>query len=45
MAEGAEFTDGRIALRWITAPQSSIWYDSLAQMLAVFDGCAVEWCS
>lgn len=35
VAEGVEFTDGRVALRWRVAPCSSAAYDSLEDVLTI----------
>jgi hypothetical protein len=35
VAEGVEFTDGRVALRWLTATPSTALWDSIDQARAV----------
>jgi hypothetical protein len=33
--EGVVFSDGRVAIRWLTAKRSCSFWDSLADMLAI----------
>lgn len=33
--EACEFSDGRVAQRWLTAYRSCVWWDSWSQMCAV----------
>lgn len=46
IVEGVEFSDGSIALRWMTAYRSSVVFDSIDHVIAVHghDGATVvEW--
>lgn len=46
VAEGVEFTDGRVAMRWLTEASSTAFYDSMGDVVTIHghDGkTAVEW--